>query len=592
MDSIRPNWDLDSIFPGGSSSPELRTHLTGVKERIAQLAAWAPGLTPDLTAEEFKRLVEELQEILMQFSQASAFVGCLTAQDVRDAQARLLEADLGQISAALASVQTQIDHLWVSIPDGRWAELLHDPDLSELEFYLVERRERAKTKMDPLRENLATDLAVDGYHAWSQLYYALVGRMEVEVEKDGERQKLSMGQAANLLADPQPDFRRQVFEQYEQAWAQEEELFASTLNHLAGFRLNLYKNRGWEDVLAEPLVINRMQRETLEAMWSAVEAGKPHLVKYLERKAELLGLDRIAWYDLNAPLGEASREIPFPEAARFVVEQLGKFSSEMGEFTEKALRSHWVEWENRGGKRPGAFCTSFPMSKESRVFMTYSGTVKAVGTLAHELGHAYHGFVLKDEPMFRRRYAMNVAETASTFNELLVVDGAIQAAAAPEGKLALLEDKIGRSVAFFMDIHSRFLFETRFYAARKEGMVSARQLNELMLQAQKDAFLDCLKEYHPHFWASKLHFYITRTPFYNFPYTFGYLFSSGVYARAKAEGSSFAQRYRALLADTACMTVEDLAKKHLGVDLTKPDFWEAAVSLTASDVAEFLRLTE
>lgn len=592
MNRLSQNWDLESIFPGGSSSPQLRQQMEEIKERAAKLHQWAQSLTAELSVEQFQQLIGELQEIAMQFTQCSAFVGCLTSQNVHDAQARLLEGDLGQISAALAAVQTGIDHLWVSIPEERWQELLQDPQLAEVEFYLNERRERAKLQMDPLRENLATDLAVDGYHAWSQLYYTLVGRMSIEVEKDGALKKLSMGQAANMLSDPNPELRRQVFSKYEQAWTGEEELFASVLNHIAGFRLNLYKNRGWGDVLDEPLQINRMQRDTLEAMWAAVQGGKPYLVKYLERKAQLLGLDRIAWYDLNAPLGAAGKKIPFEEGAAFVVEQLGRFSPEIAEFTQKALQSSWVEAEDRGGKRPGAFCTSFPVSKESRVFMTYSGTMDSVGTLAHELGHAYHGFVLKDEPMFRRRYAMNVAETASTFNELLVVDGAIQAAADPDEKLAMLEDKIGRGVAFFMDIHSRFLFETRFYAARQKSMVSAAELSELMLQAQKEAFLDCLKEYHPHFWASKLHFYITRTPFYNFPYTFGYLFSSGVYARAKEEGTSFAGKYRALLGDTARMTVEDLAKKHLGVDLTKPDFWEDAVRLTVADVQEFLRLSE
>jgi oligoendopeptidase F len=172
------------------------------------------------------------------------------------------------------------------------------------------------------------------------------------------------------------------------------------------------------------------------------------------------------------------------------------------------------------------------------------------------------------------------------------VDGALEQASSPEEKLGILEDKIGRSVAFFMDIHSRFLFETRFYARRSKGLLSVDELNEMMLQAQKDAFLDSLKEYHPHFWASKLHFYITGVPFYNFPYTFGFLFSAGVYARAKEEGAGFAQRYKDLLHDTSRMTVEELARKHLGVDLTKPGFWEAAVQLAVDDVEEFLRITE
>ncbi|HBG02701.1 MAG TPA: oligoendopeptidase [Firmicutes bacterium] len=591
MTSQQQTWDLESIFPGGSSSPELHQQLDAVGAKITALRQRVGDLTPDLTLAQFRTLVQDMQDIQTYLGQCRAFIGCLTAQDVRDSEAKLLQGDLGQISAALAGVFTAIDHIFVSVSEKNWQTFLEDEELKELSFSLNERRDVARTKMAPELEILVTDLEVDGYHAWSDLYYTIVGEMSIEIERDGRTQTLSMGQAANLLSNPEPKVRQEVFHKYEDAWAGNEELFASTLNHLAGFRINLYRNRGWNDVLSEPLQRNRMERATLDAMWTSVQVGKPYLVRYLERKAELLGLDKIAWYDLFAPVGDAGKEIAFSEAKTFVVDQFRKFSPAMADFTQGALDKRWVEAENRGGKRPGAFCTSFPLSKESRVFMTYSGTISSVGTLAHELGHAYHGYVLKDAPQFLRRYAMNVAETASTFGELLVVDGAIGAAASPAEKLGILEDKIGRSVAFFMDIHSRFLFETRFYEARKRGLVSAAQLNELMAQAQKDAFLGSLKEYHPHFWASKLHFYSTGVPFYNFPYTFGYLFSTGVYARAKQEGPGFAESYANLLKDTARMSVEDLARKHLGVDLTKTDFWEAAVKLAIDDVEEFLGLT-
>lgn len=592
MTNIRETWDLESIFPGGSASPELLEQIETVRTKTVALREQVAALSVELSVGELKKLVHDMQDVQIYLGQCSAFVGCLTAQNVRDDKAKLLQGDLGQVSASLQGVFTAIDSIFVGIPEEKWQSFLEDEELQALSFSLDERRMVAKTKMSPELEALATDLGIDGYHAWSHFYYTIVGDMSIEMELDGKTKNFSMGQAANLLSDPDPRVREEAFHKYEAAWADKAELFASTLNHLAGFRINLYKNRGWDDVLAEPLQRNRMERATLDAMWAAVQNGKPHLVKFLERKAKLLGLDQIAWHDLRAPVGDAGKEIPFAEAQDFVVDQLRKFSPEIADFTQKALDNNWVEAENRGGKRPGAFCTSLPLSKESRVFMTYSGTIGSLGTLAHELGHAYHGHVLKDAPLFLRRYAMNVAETASTFGELLVVDGAIGAATSPEEKLGILEDKIGRSVSFFMDIHSRFIFETRFYEARKKGLVGLAQLRELMIEAQKEAFLGCLKEYHPHFWASKLHFYSTGVPFYNFPYTFGYLFSSGVYARARAEGQGFARKYAELLADTARMSVEDLAQKHLGVDLTKPDFWEAAVKLATDDVEEFLRLTK
>ncbi|NLJ80136.1 MAG: M3 family oligoendopeptidase [Firmicutes bacterium] len=590
MSKYSQNWDLESVYPGGSSSEELLEQVRKVKVGIETLHAYIKALSPDLKAEQLITLVNKIQAVMANLGQPSAFVGCLTAQDVQDQQARLLEGNLSQIKARLSVVLTEVDQLLVAVSPERWVRLLEDPHLRDLSFPLREWRLTAQTKMPAPKEALAADLAVDGYHAWSRLYNTVVGRMKVKIERRGKIRELSVGQAANLLSEPDRNLRRLAFHKLEQAWAQEGELCASALNHIAGFRLNLYRNRGWDDVLSEPLRLNRMQRETLDAMWSAVEGSLDHLKKYLKRKAQLLGLEKLSWYDLEAPLGEAAKGISYDQAADFILEQLGRFSPEIANFTKNALEKNWIEAEDRAGKRPGAFCTSFPLSKESRVFMTYAGTIQSLGTLAHELGHAYHGYVLKDAPFLLRRYAMNVAETASTFSELLVVDGALQEAS-PQEKVGILEDKIQRDVAFFMNIKARFLFETRFYRARREGLIGVEQLNDLMLRAQEDAYGRALAEYHPHFWASKLHFYLSSVPFYNFPYTFGYLFSSGVYARAKAEGPGFASSYRRLLADTAKMNVEDLARKHLGADLTQPEFWEAAVQLSRDDVDQFLAIT-
>jgi oligoendopeptidase F len=224
--------------------------------------------------------------------------------------------------------------------------------------------------------------------------------------------------------------------------------------------------------------------------------------------------------------------------------------------------------------------------------MTYSGTPSNVSTLAHELGHAFHSYAMRDIHPLNRSYAMNVAETASTFAEMVVADAAVKEAASEEEKLVLLEDKIQRSVALLMNIHARYLFETRFYDERKQGYVSAERLNELMVDAQKEAYGDALSDYNPTFWASKLHFYITGVPFYNFPYTFGYLFSLGIYANALKEPEGFEEKYIALLKDTGSMKVEDLAEKHLGVDLKTRDFWEEAVNACMEDVEEFMRLTD
>ncbi|MFZ5823335.1 MAG: M3 family oligoendopeptidase [Bacillota bacterium] len=591
---LSQTWDLDVFFEGGSESKEFGAFLDTLQADIAALRTRLNEVkVPTTPAElgDWSPLLVEFQAMAKRIRQAGAFVSCLNAQSMTDQGAKLLGGRVSQISAGFGSVATVLDHQILQLPEPVLEALLAQPDFAPIANPIRERRERAAKKMDPQREGLVNDLSVDGYHAWGRLYDAVVARIQIPWEEHGKTIYLSAGQAANKMMSGDRLVRTTMFEKWERAWGEQADLVSEALNHLAGYRIQLYKHRGWDSILSEPLENNRMKAETLDVMWATIERNKPVFVEFLNRKAKLMGLEKLSWHDVGAPIGGDTAKVTYDEAAEFIVEHFRRFSPHMADFAAKAFEDRWIEAEDRPGKRPGGFCTSFPVAQQSRIFMTYAGNASNVATLAHELGHAYHQAVMNDLPQMAQGYAMNVAETASTFAELIVADAAVKAAKTDAERLALVEDKAERGIAFFMNIHARFLFETRFYEERKKGLVSVKRLNELMVQAQKDAYHDALSEYHPHFWASKLHFYSTGQPFYNFPYTFGYLFSSGVYARALAEGPTFAEKYVALLRDTGRMRVEDLAMKHLGVDLTQPDFWQAAVDVSVEDVKQFLALT-
>jgi len=588
-------WDLESVFAGGSKSPALLSHLDGLEQSLAALKAQLEQLPGPETGEGRSAWYEVLmgsQQLLDRFYQAGAFLACLNAQDVRDMDAKLLMGRLGQAGADFGAVEIFWKDRIKQLSEPVWQQLLADERFSSVTFPLQEMRERALEQLPAAEETLANDLSVDGYHGWSELYRIISGRVTVPVEEAGRTEKLSAGQAYNKFSHPDPAFRARLFANWEEAWGEQAELCAAALNHLGGFRLAMYRRRGWDSVLKAPLDDNRMTHATLDAMWGAVEGGKDTLVAYLKRKAELTGSGAYHWYDENAPLGAASRAVSYDEAAGFIVEQFGRFSPQMAEFARGAFRDAWIEAEDRPGKMPGGFCTPLPLSRQCRIFLTYGGDAGSVATVAHELGHAFHFHVMWEIPPMARQYAMNVAETASTFAEMITAKAAIAAAPTPDEKVALLDDSIRRAVAMFMNIHSRFIFEERFYAARKKGLLSVDQLNELMVQSQRDAFRGTLATPHKYFWASKGHFYGTGVPFYNFPYTFGFLFSAGIYARAMEEGRGFEQKYIDLLRDTGRMTVEELGRRHLGVDLSRPAFWESAVKIVTADVPEFLRLTE
>ncbi|NGM84754.1 M3 family oligoendopeptidase [Paenibacillus sp. 7124] len=588
-------WELDSLFPGGSSSPEFERFLSDLEKDIGTLADKVRAVQAPADLESTRSLdgvIDLLQSCTARLVQASEFAGCLGAQNQQDKGAVRLSGTVAGLSARFQGVTSEFENVLRQTGDEVWGEWMARPEIAPLSFVLSESRDLAREKMSPELESLALELAVDGYHGWSEHYETIVSSIAIPYsDEDGEK-KLSAGQAFNKLHVNDNKARKEMFAKWEQAWEGVADYAADTLNHLAGFRLKLYERRGWDDVLKEPLSINRMTRESLDAMWDVIVKSKPVLISYLERKAKLLGLESLSWEDVEAPLAKSSGKIPYDRAAEEIVTQFRKFSPKLAEFAERAFDSDWIEVEDRPGKRPGGFCVSFPLINESRIFMTYSGTPSNVATLAHELGHAYHSFLLDDQPVLNQNYAMNVAETASTFAEVIVSDAQVKAADSDEEKLALLEEKIQNSVAFFMNIHARFLFETRFYEKRKGGLVSAEEISALMVEAQKEAFGGVLSGYHPHFWASKLHFYITDVPFYNFPYTVGYMFSTGLYRLALQEGPSFADKYDALLRDTGVMTLEDLVRKHLGVDLTRPDFWQGAADLILEDISAFLEMTK
>ncbi|OGX61448.1 MAG: oligoendopeptidase, partial [Paenibacillus sp. RIFOXYA1_FULL_44_5] len=564
--NFKPTWDLEAVFAGGSESNEFRAFLDSLQAEISNFQSILQAQAANqLTKEQLIALIHPMQQIMNGLKEADSFTACIAAENQSDRQAVRLSGQVKSLYAEFLSAMTLFDQIVKQIPFAQWTSLLDTQELQAVAFPLTERKESAEEKLSSEQESIINDLTVDGYHGWGDLYNTTVSKIRIPFEEGGKIEELSAGQAHNKLSDRSREVREKVFANWEKAWEDSVDFCADALNHLSGFRLQVYKHRGWNAIHKEPLQINRMSEQTLKVMWDVIEKNKAVFTEYLHRKAKLLGVEQLSWSDVEAPIGEIDKQYSYAEAAELIVEQFRKFSPKMADFAEMAFAKQWIEAEDRPGKRPGGFCTSFPVSKQTRIFMTFSGTPSNLSTLAHELGHGYHQYVMDDMPALAQEYAINVAETASTFAEMIIADAAVKQASTNEEKLILLEDKIQRSVAFFMNIHARFIFETNFYEERRKGIVGAEQLNELMVNAQKQAFDHALGQYHPTFWASKLHFYITEVPFYNFPYTFGYLFSSGIYARALEEGTQFEDRYVDLLRDTGSMTVEQLAQKHLDV---------------------------
>ncbi|MCB0036733.1 MAG: hypothetical protein KDE51_22030, partial [Anaerolineales bacterium] len=500
MMTINVNWDLESIFAGGSDSVELTDFLEQLSAdfKAAEQAPLPPTLTNDTTA-AWVDAIQTVYDLGERLQHAHSFIGCLSSQNVKDEKARQLEGRTGALSAQLGMLWTHLSANMAAQDDAAWEKLLTEPELAPVEFHLHEQRAQSREQMAAEKEALVTELATDGYHGWSRLYNFMAG--DKQVEFDGKQ--MSLGQLQGQFMDsPNRTVRQQAFDLFEQAWGELAQTSAMALNHMAGFRLTWYKHRNWESFLKEPLEANRLTADTLFTMWDVIDRKSDKLLDYFAAKAKLFEIDELAWFDTWAPVGAVTREFTYDQAADFVVDNIGSINPSIAEFCRYAVDNRWVEAEDRPGKRAGAYCTRLPLKKEPRIFMTYNGSFNGMLTLAHELGHGYHGWVMRDLPIGAQRYTMSVAETASTLNELAVKDAALKVAADDQEKLSILGTSLNDATSFLMNIRARFEFEKSFYEKRREGQLSVQELSELMVSAQKLAYKDGLAQYHPLFWAS------------------------------------------------------------------------------------------
>ncbi|MCG1023229.1 M3 family oligoendopeptidase [Sutcliffiella horikoshii] len=581
-------WDLESLFMGGSDSASFLLHIKQLENKISE---WEVMIFPTLKtvddAYEIAEILGFIGEVRAELSQASSFITCLLAQNTTDQQAQLLRGQISTLQARYDVVIQQIQNNLVKIKPDLWTKLLETEELKGFKYILTKWREHSEAQLSSEAQKLYSALSLDGYHGWGQLYQSFISTIKVKVKLGESEKEFSVGQAINLRSHHDEAVRKEAHFALEVKWDETKDHFAKILNHIAGFRLQVYQNRGLKNVLEEPLMKNRIKPETLDTMWSAVSKAKEPFISYLNQKAKIQGTPKMRSYNFWAPMSVVNKEIRFEEAVGDIIEQFSSFGPELEALTKRAVAENWIEAENRVNKSPIAFCASFPMSGESRIFMTFGGSMGNVLTLAHELGHAYHNHAMGSVNGLNKQYPMSIAETASTFCELIFLDAAIQKAQSDEEKLTLLDEKLKRSVMNFMNIHSRFIFEKRFYEEREQGIVSSERLNQLMKESINDGYCSSVDHSSIHSWIWTPHFYNTKEPFYNFPYTFGYLFALSIYAKWKEVGAEFEKDFINLLRDSGSMSTEDLVMKHLGEDITLTSFWEKGIQICLKDVEEF-----
>ncbi|MFM5271255.1 M3 family oligoendopeptidase [Aeromonas veronii] len=591
-------WNNDHIYPG-LDSPELEADMRVARHALEELASYMAGL--DGVRDDDAALLDFLREVRLRTRDIhnigwnmAILAACCGSQDARDPQAKQLASRARALNADLFKTLAPVEDLMLALPEEEFAALMSDPLLGEEAYRLRHERRLQDQRLPVEAEQLVIGLGTDGLHAWGNLYNDLVGKIRLTI--DGR--EIGLAEASNLLSSPMRALRLEAFDAISAGWEGEQETVAAILNALNGWRLELARQRGKTRVLdALDLSCHQshIERATLDALMSETWRARGLGQRALELMAERLGLDDLGPEDLFAPPpASSSRDIPFDEAIELIADAFSRFDPEMGAFARMMAEKGWIDAAPTPNRRTGAYCTKFAEPVEPRVFVTYAGTMDNVITLAHEMTHAWHNWVIRDLPMSQRRYPMTLAETASIFAETLVRSALFEQAQSPEEQLAIAWAEADGAATFLVNIPARFDFEQALVAERAQGYVSAERLKALTDEAWGRWYEGSLTRYHPMFWAAKAHFSIAGLGFYNYPYLFGYLFSLGVYqqltSRKAAGEAGVAEAYRALLRDTGRMSAEDLVAKHLGQDIREAAFWQGSLAQVAQAVERFTQL--
>ncbi|WP_322112060.1 M3 family oligoendopeptidase [Brevibacillus ruminantium] len=584
-------WSLDVLYTS-FESPELQQDWEKLSQLMNELQEWTKkNLKTDTDpVQKMEAYITKLTTILQIQSRLYSYAELTASVDAKNEKALQLVERIQDQAVELVEPGVLFQKWLGGIKElDRCIE--QSPLLETHRYFLTETAEKSKYLLSEKEEIILAKMKNTGSNAWAKLQEMLTSTLLVDITVDGEAKQLPLPVVRNMAYEKDEQTRKNAYEAELAAYNKIAESSAASLNGIKGEVITISKLRGYDSPLDKTLKDSRMDQETLDAMLTAMRESLPAFHKFYQAKAKLLGHDNgLPFYDLFAPVGEADMRFTYQEARDFIVNHFGSFSQRLADYAARAFDNRWIDAETREGKRGGAFCYNLHVVKESRIMSNFTGSYNDVSTLAHELGHGYHGECLVNEAFLNSDYPMPIAETASIFCETIIAKAALEQASEEEA-FAILENDLSGAGQVIVDIYSRFLFESELFKRREQGSLSVNELKAIMLQAQKDAYGNGLDHnvLHPYMWVCKPHYYYADANFYNFPYAFGLLFAKGLYAEYLKRGESFVQQYDELLAVTGKEKIADVAAI-MDVDVRSVDFWRGSLQLIAKDIEQFVKL--
>lgn len=525
------------------------------------------------------------------FYKISNYASTCTSVNALDYEAKALLDRVMQISTEFSKAIKPMQICIKKSPTDFFSAYLDDPRTRELTYQLTKERKELDYLLNVNEEVLLTGFRQDGISAWGKLYKDISGSLKVNI--DGKL--VGLATANNYYSHPDRTIREKAFRGINEGWKQNEISACAILNSINGWRNEDYKIRSTKKplhYLEKSCLTNAITRETLDTLMQVTYDKRAVGQEILSIMASELKIDKLGPWDLMAPnpTATSAEKTSYPEAIAIIKEAFNEVNPAMADFAQMMMDKKWIDCADTENRSQGAYCTGFANVREPRVFITFDGSMKNVITLAHEIGHAYHSWVMRDLPYSETHYSMSLAETASIFAETTVRDYLLKTSKSKDELKAILWQEIQSAQSLMINIPSRFEFEKRFVELRMKKNVTVPETKELMVESQKYWYENTLTEYDDMFWASKLHFSISGLSFYNYPYLFGYLFSMGIYAKKESLGAGFHAKYVDLLRDTGRMSAEELVMKHFNEDISKKEFWLRSIRIVEDSVAKYKNL--
>ncbi len=598
------SWD-NSVIYSDFNDPKILADIENVKEGIRFINSKSTvfeKLIPEngeiLSSDSLNETIPLARDLyrlgldmMVTIQTLATYSNCSTSTNSLDYVAKDLSTKADQIWSNIIKAMKPLQLFILRAPEDYLTLFLQDEKTCELHFSLKHSRQENDFLLGVSEEILLEGHSLEGLKSWGKLYTDLAGSMKIDVNNE----KIGLAQASNLLMNENRDLREKAYRGINSAWQTQEISAGAILNSINGWRLENNRARSGKrelHYLDKSCHQSRISRDTLNALMQTTYDKRHIGQEALRLMAREMGVEKLGPWDVLAPNPTKTPEKPitFPEAMEIIQDSFKTMSPDMADFAKMMMDKKWIDCAPSQNRAQGAYCTRFSINREPRVFMTYEGNMKNVVTLAHELGHAYHNWVMRDLKLTESAYSMTLAETASIFAETLVRDTLIKNAKNNEEKKKILWQELESAAGLMINIPMRFEFEKNLVELKKTKTVTVPELKKLMTEASEYWYGDTLSEHNEMFWASKLHFSIPSFGFYNYPYLFGYLFSLGIYAKKSEYGSDFSQKYISVLRDTGIMTAEDLITKHFNEDISKGAFWEKSLNIINLSVEAFRKI--